>query len=265
MTERLGRLGGKRVVLVGGGQSKGEAVGMGRSAALLFAREGARLLLVDKDRESAEETSAMIAAEGGEAAVHQADITSDEQCREMAAVAERQLGGIDVLFNSVGILGGGWLTDVSVEFWDVVMDVNLKGMWLSVKHVIPVMIDGGGGSIVFISSIAGLRGAASVYGISKAGVDRLTVGLAANYARHNIRANAILPGLIDTPMAIEGSIALNGLTREEFIAQREASVPMAYKGSSMDVAYAALFFASDESRYVSGVCMPVDGARTTRY
>jgi NAD(P)-dependent dehydrogenase (short-subunit alcohol dehydrogenase family) len=152
------------------------------------------------------------------------------------------------------------------------MDVNLKGMFLAVRNVVPVMVgQGSGGSIVLVSSlgaIGGLRGVASAYGVSKAGLNRLVRGLAAGYAAHDIRANAIMPGMIDTPMAIEATLAdgtqsASRLTREQYVAQRDALVPMAYKGSSMDVAYAALYFACDESRYVSGTALAVDGALST--
>jgi NAD(P)-dependent dehydrogenase (short-subunit alcohol dehydrogenase family) len=267
-----GRLERKRVVLVGAGQTKGESIGFGRATALLFAREGARLMIVDIDRDSAEETARMVAQDGGSAVVHIADHTSEEDCRDMAAAALEELGGIDVLYDGVGIVGVGGrrpLLEVTAEVWDRVMDVNLKGMFLAARSILPLMVSQGlGGSIVLISSlgaVGGLRGAPSTYAISKAGVNRLVSFLAAEYAQYNIRCNGIMPGLIDTPMAIDGSLDVDGytetgLTREEYVAQRDAAVPMAYKGSAIDVAYAALYFASDESRYVSGALLPIDGA-----
>ena len=257
------RLENKNIVLIGAGQTKGESIGIGRATALLFAREGANLLLVDRYRSAAEETLAMIEDEGGSARVHQADITSADACAGLVNTARAELGGIDVLFNGVGIHGPGLVADADEQLWDTVIETNLKAMWLVAKHVLPVMVDQGGGSIVMISSIGALRGGTSaVYGISKAGVSRLVTSIAATYAAHNIRANAILPGLIDTPMAVEAAIAKMGVTREELVSQRDAKTPMAYKGSAWDVALAALFFASDESRFVSGAQLAVDGAVT---
>jgi NAD(P)-dependent dehydrogenase (short-subunit alcohol dehydrogenase family) len=264
------RLAGKRAVLIGAGQSPGLTVGFGRATAQLFADEGARVMVVDIDRASAEASAAAIRAGGGDAVVHIADHTSDEQCRELAMAAVEQLGGIDVLYDGVGISGGGAsLVDTTPDTWDQLMNVNLKGMFLAVRQVVPVMIgQGSGGSIVLVSSlgaVGGLRGVASAYGVSKAGLNRLVRGLAAGYAAHNIRANAIMPGMIDTPMAIDAALAdqthpASRLTREQYVAQRDAAVPMAYKGTAMDVAYAALYFACDESRYVSGTALAVDGA-----
>jgi NAD(P)-dependent dehydrogenase (short-subunit alcohol dehydrogenase family) len=232
-------------------------------------------MIVDIDRESAEKTAQVVTSDGGRAAVHVADHTSEEDCRDMAAAALDELGGIDILYDGVGIVGVGGrrpLVEVTPDLWDHVMNVNLKGMFLAARSVLPLMVSQGtGGSIVLISSlgaVGGLRGAPSTYAISKAGVNRLVSFLAAEYAAHNIRCNAIMPGLIDTPMAIDGALDAEGrtetgLTREEYVAQRDAAVPMAYKGSAMDVAYAALYFASDESRYVSGALLPVDGALYT--
>ena len=235
-------------------------MGIGRATALLFAREGARLLLADRDPVSTAETVSMMEP-GGEVSVVEADITRAGDCEQLAATARSRLGGVDVLFNSVGILGPGRAADVTEEIWDNVIDTNLKAMWLLAKHVLPIMVEQQGGSFVAVSSIGAERGGTSAaYGVSKAGVSRLVRSIAATYGQYNIRANAILPGLIDTPMAIDSAVAGTGTSREELARQREAQVPMAYKGSAADVAYAALFFACDESRYVSGACLPVDGA-----
>ena len=257
------RLEGKRVVLVGSGQQPGLTTGIGRAIALLFAEHGAALILVDKAGAAARETKAIIDSDGGRATVYVADATDARACAELARYAQSELDGVDVLVNSVGILGNGTALEASEELWDRVLDTNLKSMWLTSRAFLPLMISQGGGSIVNVSSIGALGGPNLVYGVSKAGVNRLTISLAAAYARHNIRANAVLPGLLDTPMAIEGGLATRGLPaaeREAFVAQRDAAVPMAYKGEARDVAHAVLFFASDESRYVSGALLPVDGA-----
>jgi NAD(P)-dependent dehydrogenase (short-subunit alcohol dehydrogenase family) len=257
------RLEGHNVVVVGAGQMKGETLGIGRATALLFAREGANMMLVDRDRTAAEETLAMIHGEGGQATMHVADITSDAACKGIAAAARAELGGIDVLFNSVGILGPGLVTDIDEQLWNSVLDTNLKAMWLVTKHALGVMMEQRRGSIILVSSIGALRGGTSAaYGISKAGVSRLVTSIAATYAEYNIRANSIMPGLIDTPMAVDGAIEQIGLTRDELVSQRDARTPMAYKGSAWDVAYAALFFASDDSKFISGAHLPVDGAVT---
>jgi NAD(P)-dependent dehydrogenase (short-subunit alcohol dehydrogenase family) len=258
------RLEGKRVALIGSGQQPGLTTGIGRAIALLFAERGATLILVDKAKAAARETEAMVEGHGCRATVHVADVTDARACTSLAEYAQAELGGVDVLVNSVGILGNGTALEASEELWDRVLDTNLKSMWLTARAFLPLMISRGGGSIINVSSIGALGGGPNLaYGVSKAGVNRLTISLAAAYARHNVRANAVLPGLIDTPMAIEGSLATRGLSvaeREAFVAQRDAAVPMAYKGSSRDVAHAALFFASDESRYVGGALLPVDGA-----
>ncbi len=269
-----GRLEGKRAVLIGAGQTEGQSVGFGRATALLFAREGASLMLVDINRGRVEETAEMVASEAGKAIVHVADHTSEEQCRGMAEAAQAELGGVDILYNGVGIVGPQGrrpLAEVSVELWDHVMNVNLKGMFLSARSVLPLMISQEtGGSIVLVSSLGAIGGSGCppAYGVSKAGVNRLVSSLASGYAAHNIRCNGIMPGLIVTPMAIEGALDASGhtedgLSREEYIAVRDAAVPMAYKGDATDVAYAALYFASDESRYVSGALLSVDGALDT--
>lgn len=264
-----GRLTGKRVVVIGGGQTPGQSVGIGRAAALVFAREGATILLVDRDEVSVTETRRMILDAGGTASVHLADITREDECRGIAAAAVRALGGVDVLYNSVGILGPGTPAELSEELWDRVMDVNLKAMWLVDKHILPIMQKQRAGSVIHISSIAAERdgglagGLATAYAISKAGVNRLTVAVASASAGFNVRANAIEPGLVDTPMAIDATLESRGVSRENVIAERQSTVPMSFLGTAFDIAYAALFFASDESRYVSGQVIAVDGARGT--
>ena len=202
----------------------------------------------------------MIADEGGTATVYECDITNEAHCA-LLATQLRSSGGLDVLYNGVGILGYGAPTDLTEADWDTVMDVNLKGMWMTCKHLLPLMLEQGrGGSIVNISSIGALRGLTPAYCASKAGVNALTTVLAGTYAPDDIRVNAIMPGMIDTPMGVDHLLARRGGNREELVAQRAERVPMAYKGSAWDIAFAALYFASDESRYTSGAILPVDGA-----
>jgi NAD(P)-dependent dehydrogenase (short-subunit alcohol dehydrogenase family) len=263
-----GRLEGKRAVVVGAGQTPGETIGNGRATAVLFAREGAHVVAVDRHEGSARETADMIADEGGRCDVVVADIASEEECRRVVAESLEALGGgIDVLHNNVGIGAGDSTTHrLEADVWDRIIDVNLKAMWLTCKHVVPVMREQGSGAIVNISSTAAIMAANSLtaYKISKAGVNALTQSLASSNAKYGIRANAIMPGLMDTPMAVDAAARASGRPRQELADLRSSRVPMGHMGTAWDVAYAALFLASDEARFVSGVVLPVDGAQHTQ-
>jgi NAD(P)-dependent dehydrogenase (short-subunit alcohol dehydrogenase family) len=261
------RLKGKIAVVVGAGQTPGETIGNGRAAAVLFAREGAKVLLVDRDLTSAQETEAMIRDDGGNAIAFEADITREADCAALAAAAVDHYGGIDVLHNNVGIgAGDASAIRLSEEAWDRIQSVNLKGHYLTCKHALPVMRNGGGGSVIFISSIAALCSIGMVaYETSKAGLNALSRSIAMGNAKYGIRSNVIMPGLMDTPMAIEGNVEALGLSRDEVRARRDALVPLGAKmGTAWDVAYAALFFASDESKFVTGTVLPVDGGQSAR-
>ena len=251
MPERRPRLEGKVAIVTGAGSS-GQGIGNGKATAVLFAREGAKVLLVDAVRERAEETLIMIKEEGGEASVFQADVTSAEECRHMVDAAVERYGRVDILDNNVGISQRGTVVEVSEEDWDRVMTVNLKTMVLASKAAIPKMIEGGGGAIVNISSIAGLRAHSSTpYTASKAGVIGLTFSMAADHAKDNIRVNAIAPGLVYTPMVAP---RVDADLREH----RRNSAPMQTEGTGWDIGYAAVYLASDEARWVTGVVLPVD-------
>jgi NAD(P)-dependent dehydrogenase (short-subunit alcohol dehydrogenase family) len=262
-----GRLAGKTAVIVGAGQTAGETLGNGRATALLFAREGARLLLVDRDRASVEETVRIVEAEGGEATAHVCDIADAAACEAMAGVAAGVLGRIDVLHNNVGI-GAGDSSPGRLEedAWDRIMEVNLKAMWRTCKHVVPDMRAQGGGAIVNISSLAAIAAATTLtaYKISKAGVNALTQNLALANARHGIRANAIMPGFIDTPMAVDAAAGARGVSREDLAKFRASRVPLGRQGSAWDVAHAALFLASDDARFITGALLPVDGGQSSQ-
>jgi NAD(P)-dependent dehydrogenase (short-subunit alcohol dehydrogenase family) len=254
-------------VVVGGGQTPGETIGNGRATSVLFAREGATVLVVDRDLDSASATVAMIRSEGGEASAHAADITDIESCATIADAALERFGALDVLHNNVGTGTGDMsATRVGEAEWQRIFDINLTGMWRTCKAVIPVMRQRGGGSIVNISSVGSMRPTATAaYHISKAGVNSLTEHLAISNARHGIRVNAVLPGLMNTPMAIEGITAASGISREELIAKRDASVPLGKQmGTGWDVAHAALFLASDEAQFITGVLLAVDGGQHLR-
>jgi NAD(P)-dependent dehydrogenase (short-subunit alcohol dehydrogenase family) len=223
------RLAGKVGIVVGAGQTRGETVGTGRAAAIVFAREGAKVLLADRDLDSARETATMIGDEGGAAECVRADWTRADDCRAMATACVESFGRIDFLQNNVGIgVGDNDPLRVTVESFDRIIEVNLKGCLLSCQAVVPVMREQGFGSIVNISSIAALAAAVrlTAYKISKAGVNALTQSLAIDNAARGIRVNAIMPGLLDTPMAVDAQAAHRGLPRAEVVARREVAVPL---------------------------------------
>jgi len=261
------RLTGKSAVVVGAGQTPGETIRNGRATAILFAREGARVLCVDRELARARETVELIAGEGGTAFAFQADITDEAQCAALIAEAGTRLGRLDILHNNVGIGGGdGSIARVERAAWERILTVNLTAMWLTIKHALPVMRAQGGGAIVNISSVAAIAPANIIaYEISKAGVNKLTTSTAALNARHNIRCNAIMPGLMDTPMAIENIARARGDSVEAVRAARNARVPLGGKmGTAWDVAHAALFLASDEAKFITGAILPVDGGMSVR-
>jgi NAD(P)-dependent dehydrogenase (short-subunit alcohol dehydrogenase family) len=256
------RVDGKAAIVVGGGQTKGETIGNGRATAVVLAREGARVLVVDRDLNSAEETAEMIRQEGGAAWAAEADITDEEANRRLVATALERLGRIDILHNNVGAslaLGDATAAELTVEAFQRSFDVNLKGMWLTCKHALPALRESSG-SIVNISSMAARNAYPLVgYKTTKAAVVALTENLAAQNTQYGVRANAILPGLMNTPMAIESRVA-RGTPREEVIASRDRRVPLRRKmGTGWDVAYAALFLHSDEASFITGVALAVDG------
>jgi NAD(P)-dependent dehydrogenase (short-subunit alcohol dehydrogenase family) len=263
-----GRLAGKAAVVVGAGQTPGETIGNGRAIALLFAREGARVLCVDRVAERAAETAAMIREEGGEAHAFTADITRAAEAEALVAEAMARLGALDILVNNVGIGGGGDgpIHKLEEAAFDRTMAVNLKGMVLVTKAALGPMRAAGRGAIVNISSLASIAGGIQVaYEMSKAAVNRLTTSTAQAQARHGVRCNAILPGLMDTPMAVVGIATARGETVEQVREARNARVPLGGRmGTAWDTAYAALFLASDEAKFITGVLLPVDGGMGTR-
>ena len=256
MPERRPRLEGKVAIITGAGSS-GAGIGNGKATAVLFAREGAKVLLVDAAKDRAEETQAMIQEEDGIASVFQADVTSLEECRQMVDAAIERYGRLDILDNNVGVSQRGTVVEVSEEDWDRVMTINIKTMMLASKAAIPRMIETGGGAIINISSIAGLRAHSSTpYSTSKAGVIGLTMSMAADHGQDNIRVNCIAPGLVYTPMVAP---RMDSDLREH----RRASAPLATEGTGWDIGNAALFLASDEARWITGVVLPVDAGLLT--
>jgi len=263
------RLKGKTALVVGAG-SIGPGWGNGKATAATFAREGARVFCVDRNPAAAEETVKIIAAEGGTASAFAADASRAGDVEAMVEACLKAYGRIDVLDNNVGIAEIGSVVEVSEADWDRVFAVNLKSAFLAMKHVIPVMIRQGGGSIINISSIASIRhlGVSYVtYATTKAAINQMTRTTAVEYAPNNIRVNAILPGLMKTPM-VEHSAGLAASYAkgdvEAMWRARDAQVPMGRMGEAWDVANAALFLASDESRYITGIELVVDGGITLK-
>jgi NAD(P)-dependent dehydrogenase (short-subunit alcohol dehydrogenase family) len=262
------RLKDKTAIVVGGGQTPGANIGNGKATSVLFAREGAKVAVVDLDLARAEETVEMIAGEGGEAFALEADVTSEASLKQMVSDAHERLGRIDILHNNVGfsLAGGDSIIDnITEEAFDRVMTVNLRGMVMTCKHVLRIMRSQKSGAIISISSMAAIESYPYVtYKTSKAGVIAMTEQLAYMHAEYGIRANVILPGLMHTPMAIEARITPEK-SREEVIAERDAKVPLGHKmGSAWDVAYLALFLASDEAKFITGVSIPVDGGASVK-
>jgi NAD(P)-dependent dehydrogenase (short-subunit alcohol dehydrogenase family) len=261
------RLQDKIAIVVGAGQTTGETIGNGRAAAIRFAQEGAKVLLVDKSEASAAETLAMIEAEGGTASVFGADITEEAQCKAIADTCVERFGRIDILHNNVGRSeGDGSTVDVDMDIWDKLVGMNLKGMFMTIKHVLPVMREQMSGSIINISSTASVSvSLTATYKTSKGAVNTLTQHVAMENAPYGVRANAILPGLMDTPMAIERRAREQGVDREVVRKARDAKVPLLGRmGTAWDVANAALFLASDEAQYITGVLLPVCGGRLVK-
>jgi NAD(P)-dependent dehydrogenase (short-subunit alcohol dehydrogenase family) len=263
-----GRVEGKVAVIVGGGQTPGETIGNGRATALLLAREGARVVVADRSLASAEETVAMVRAGRGEAVAYQADATDELAVRQLMAFAVERYGAIHILHNNVGAsiaLGDARADEITVEAFDRSFAVNFKTAWLAAKHALPVLRERGG-SIVNISSLAAWEAYPLVgYKTMKAALLALTTNLAAANARYRVRVNAILPGLMNTPMAIEARVA-QGTPRDEVIAARNRRVPLGQTmGTAWDVAYAALFLHSDEAGFISGAALPVDGGASASF
>lgn len=263
-----GRLAGRTAVVVGGGQTPGLTIGNGRASAIAYAREGADVVVIDLHLDRAETTAADVRSAGGRALAIAADVTREADVADAIRAAHDTFARIDVLHNNVGlsIAGGDAVaTDITLEAFDRIVALNLRSMVLAAKHAIPLMRVQGSGVITNISSIAAVTEYPYVaYQTTKAAVLGLTRNLATAEAEHGIRVNAILPGLLDTPMAIESRVGL-GIPREEVIAQRSAKVPLGGRmGDAWDVANAALFLASDDARFITGVCLPVDGGQRLR-
>ncbi len=257
------------MAIVTGAGSVGPGWGNGKATAVLFAREGASVLGVDISLAAVEETKGIIDQEGGDCTVHEADVSKSDEVKAMVERCIQTYGRIDILHNNVGIIVVGGPVETSEETWDRVNAVNLKSMFLTCKYVLPHMERQGGGAIVNISSITAIRytGIPYVtYYTTKAGILQLTQSIALEYAERNIRANAILPGLMNTPMIVEPlKEAYGDGDVEKMIEIRNNQCPTKKMGDAWDVAYAALFLASDEAKYITGTQLVVDGGITCKY
>jgi NAD(P)-dependent dehydrogenase (short-subunit alcohol dehydrogenase family) len=260
------RVRGKAIIVTGAG-SIGPGMGNGKASSILYAREGGRMLLVDRDLAAAEETRRLIAEEDGHALAFACDVTSSSECQRMAQACLEAFGSIDVLHNNVGITIPGGPVELPEEDWDRIMRVNVKSMFLTCKHVLPQMERQGHGVIVNIASANAIRSLPAIavaYSASKAAVIAMTREIAIQYAAKGIRANAILPGLMDTPMVKAQLTGAYGGDVEQMLKWRAGMCPMEKQGDGWDTAHAALFLASDEAKYITGTTLTVDGGLTVR-
>jgi NAD(P)-dependent dehydrogenase (short-subunit alcohol dehydrogenase family) len=258
------RLRDKIAIVIGAGQSPGEGIGNGRATVLRFVQEGAKVMAVDRDLASAGETAQMAQKAGGECVAFEADVTREATLAAAIAAARKRWGRIDILHYNVGVsIAGGDapLLELTEETFDRVSAINLRGAIMSCKHVVPVMREQRSGAIIMISSLAALEKYPYVtYKATKAAMIAFTQQVAIQNAEYGIRANAILPGLMDTPMAVDTRARASGRPRAQVAAERDRRVPLRHKmGTAWDVANAALFLASDEAGFITGVALLVDG------
>jgi NAD(P)-dependent dehydrogenase (short-subunit alcohol dehydrogenase family) len=256
---------GKAVIVTGAG-SVGPGMGNGKASSILYAREGGRVLLVDQSLDAARETCRLIEAEGRTGIPFACDVTSSAECQKMVEACLAAFGRVDVLHNNVGVTVPGGPVELAEEQWDRLMRINVKSMFLSCKHALPHMERQGGGAIVNIASVNAIRSLpviAIAYAASKAAVIALTREIAAQYAAKGIRANAILPGLMDTPMVKAQLTSAYGGGVDEMLERRARLCPTGKQGDAWDTAHAALFLASDEAKYITGTTLVVDGGLTS--
>jgi NAD(P)-dependent dehydrogenase (short-subunit alcohol dehydrogenase family) len=257
MVERAGRVEGKVAIVTGAGSTPGAGIGTGKASAVVLAREGARVLLVDLHPERAEETKQIIEEEGGKAEVFAADVTRASDCASMVKAAVEHFGTVDILVNNIGLAALGTVVDTPEEAWDRTFDVNLRTAFLASKYAVPVMADKGAGAVVNIASISALRGDGTVaYSAAKGALIAMTVDMAYSHGRQGIRVNAIAPGHITTPMV--HSVTAPGPRAAYMDTLRAEAGLLGTPGSGWDVGWAVGFLASDEARWITGVTLPVE-------
>ena len=258
LPRRDDRLKGKVAIVTGAG-SRAPGIGNGRATSVVLARHGAKVVLVDAVAAWAEETARMIRDEDGDCIIVEGDVAETASCRAIVDKTVETWGRCDILVNNVGVTGPrGTAVEVDVEAWDRAMHVNVASMMLMAKFAIPVMIAGGGGSIVNIASVGGLQGGhpSLLYPTSKGAVINLTRAMAAHHGRDGIRVNCVAPGAVYTPM-----VASRGMS-DEMREARRAQTLLGTEGTGWDIGYGVLFLASDESRWITGLILPIDGGRT---
>lgn len=265
----MSRLKGKVAIIIGAGQSPGQSIGIGRATALRLMQEGASLLAVDRDVESAKETVHLAGEAGQDSITAEADVADSDSLRRAIDTAMGRWGHIDILIYNVGVsvMGGdGPLDGLTNEVFDRINSINLRGAMMAAKHVVPVMRGQRSGVILNVSSVSAIETTRTdaVYGPSKAAMISFTQWLAVQNASYGIRANSILPGIIDTPMAVDTRSRMQGVPRDVINAQRVKRVPLGRQGTGWDVAHAAAFLASDEASFITGVSLPVDGGMLAR-
>jgi len=255
-----------KVAIVTGAGSIGHGIGNGKATAILYAREGARVMLIDYNLDAAEETKGLIDEEGGDCVTFKADVSKSNDCKKIIEKCIQTYGRVDILHNNVGIDIPGGVVEISEKDWDRTMNVNLKSMFLTCKYALPYMETQRSGSIINIASTSAIRSygcISTAYCASKAGVIALTREVAVQYAAKGIRANAILPGLLNTLMAVAALTDAYGGNVEEMTKTRDAMSPTGRQGDAWDIAYLALFLASDEAKYINGAALIVDGGFTS--
>ena len=261
----MGRLQDKIAIVFGAGSVAG-GIGNGKATAIAFAREGARVIAVDINLDAAAETSQIITSEGGICRAAQANVTDSGSVQAAVENCMRLEGRVDILQNNVGFACLGGPVEMDEKIWDESIEVNLKGLFLTCKFVLPIMERQLAGSIINISSIASIRwlGTAYIsYAAAKGAVNQFTQAVAMQYARKGIRANAILPGMMDTP-TVRHSLGAVFANEAELVAERNALCPTGKMGDAWDVAWASVFLASDQARYITGIALPVDGGMTCK-
>jgi NAD(P)-dependent dehydrogenase (short-subunit alcohol dehydrogenase family) len=257
MVERAGRVEGKVAIVTGAGSTPGPGIGTGKATAVVLAREGASVLLVDLYPERAEQTRQMIEEEGGKAVVCAADVTQAADCEAMVRAAVDAFGTVDILVNNIGLAALGTVVDTTEEAWDRALNVNLRTAFLASKYAVPVMAAKGGGAVVNVASISALRGDGTLaYSAAKGGLIAMTVDMAYSHGRQGIRVNAVAPGHITTPMV--QSVSAPGARAEFMNAMRSEAGLLGTPGTGWDVAWAVTFLASDEARWITGATLPVE-------
>jgi NAD(P)-dependent dehydrogenase (short-subunit alcohol dehydrogenase family) len=260
-----GRLAGKTALVIGAG-SVGPGWGNGKATAALFARNGAHVACVDVKQAAAEETVGIILGEGGRASAHGCDVTDSEAVAALVAAIVAEHGRIDVLHNNVGYAVMGGPIELDEAAWRRSFDLNVTSCFITCKHVLPHMLAQKSGAVVNVSSVAAIRYTGypyAAYYAAKAAVNNFSMGLALQYARDGIRVNAIMPGLMNTPLIYQ-QISDQYANAAEMVAARDAACPTGRMGTAWDVAHAALFLASDEAAYITGISLPVDGGLSCR-